>query len=204
MSPQASNGDCGSSKTKSEWRLSLLLSCLRCHHAGLHGSSLLSVDSMGVHRVENPSHSDRAISLHLYSPPFESCNLFDVRTGHKRPARMTFWSRNGQLQLSDPVSLAYFVKVSMHVRVTNCIEEGDQLIVKCSKLLYWGLTCSKELSQTTLATELYKLLFLVVVSFQIDVVIDCHLLLSSFPCLSLRTRWENPAAFLFHGLGADI
>lgn len=59
-------------------------------------------DSMGLHRVENPSHSDRAVSLHVYSPPFDTCNLFDVRTGQKRSTRMTFWSRDGKLELSEP------------------------------------------------------------------------------------------------------
>jgi len=36
-------------------------------------------DELGLHRVENPSHSSKAVSLHLYSPPFKSCqvrNLF--------------------------------------------------------------------------------------------------------------------------------
>jgi cysteine dioxygenase len=59
-------------------------------------------DSMGLHRVENPSHSDRTISLHLYTPPFGTCNLFDFRTGQKRLAHMTYWSRNGKLELSVP------------------------------------------------------------------------------------------------------
>lgn len=53
-------------------------------------------DSMGLHRVENPSHSDKAVSLHLYCPPFESCMMFDQRTGHRRPAKVTFWSKYGQ------------------------------------------------------------------------------------------------------------
>lgn len=53
-------------------------------------------DSMGLHRVENPSHSDKAVSLHLYCPPFESCMTFDERTGHRRSAKVTFWSTYGQ------------------------------------------------------------------------------------------------------------
>ena len=40
-------------------------------------------DELGLHRVENPRHSNRAVSLHLYSPPFQSCqvnlDLKDVR-----------------------------------------------------------------------------------------------------------------------------
>jgi cysteine dioxygenase len=53
-------------------------------------------DSMGLHRVENPSHSEPAVSLHLYSPPFEYCQAFDQRTGVAHKVKMTFWSKYGQ------------------------------------------------------------------------------------------------------------
>jgi len=53
-------------------------------------------DSLGLHRVENPSHSQTAVSLHLYSPPFESVLLFDQRTGHKTRGKVTFWSKYGK------------------------------------------------------------------------------------------------------------
>lgn len=53
-------------------------------------------DSLGLHRVENPSHSRTAVSLHLYSPPFESVLLFDQRTGHKTRGKVTFWSKYGE------------------------------------------------------------------------------------------------------------
>nr|XP_032809139.1 cysteine dioxygenase type 1 [Petromyzon marinus] len=53
-------------------------------------------DSIGLHRVENVSHSETAISLHLYSPPFSSCHCFDERTGHKNEVQMTFYSKYGE------------------------------------------------------------------------------------------------------------
>ncbi|XP_062854979.1 cysteine dioxygenase type 1 [Trichomycterus rosablanca] len=53
-------------------------------------------DSIGLHRVENVSHTECAASLHLYSPPFEHCQAFDQRTGHKNTVKMTFWSKLGQ------------------------------------------------------------------------------------------------------------
>ncbi|VDM54003.1 unnamed protein product [Angiostrongylus costaricensis] len=34
-------------------------------------------DKLGLHRIENPSHSDGAVSLHLYIPPYDACNAFD-------------------------------------------------------------------------------------------------------------------------------
>lgn len=53
-------------------------------------------DSLGLHRMENKSHSDTAVSLHLYCPPFETVQLFDQRTGHKSKGKVTFWSRYGE------------------------------------------------------------------------------------------------------------
>ncbi|XP_030620463.1 cysteine dioxygenase type 1 isoform X2 [Chanos chanos] len=52
-------------------------------------------DSIGLHRVENVSHTECAVSLHLYSPPFQQCQTFDQRTGHKNTVKMTFWSKFG-------------------------------------------------------------------------------------------------------------
>jgi len=53
-------------------------------------------DAMGIHRMENESHTDCCVSLHLYSPPFQSCTIFDQNTGHKNTAKMTFWSKYGK------------------------------------------------------------------------------------------------------------
>ncbi|XP_076005536.1 cysteine dioxygenase type 1 [Genypterus blacodes] len=53
-------------------------------------------DTIGLHRVENGSHTECAASLHLYSPPFQSCQTFDQRTGHKNSVKMTFWSKYGE------------------------------------------------------------------------------------------------------------
>jgi len=53
-------------------------------------------DSLGLHRVENSSHTDPAVSLHLYCPPFDSCSMFDQRTGHKTKCPVTFWTKYGE------------------------------------------------------------------------------------------------------------
>jgi len=53
-------------------------------------------DTIGLHRVENNSHSERAVSLHLYSPPFEMCQSFDERTGKSSKCRVVFWSKYGE------------------------------------------------------------------------------------------------------------
>ncbi|XP_061726292.1 cysteine dioxygenase type 1 [Cydia pomonella] len=53
-------------------------------------------DALGLHRVENPSHADSAVSLHLYCPPFDTCRVFDSRTGKPTTVTTTFWSINGK------------------------------------------------------------------------------------------------------------
>ncbi|KAK8724751.1 hypothetical protein OTU49_010901 [Cherax quadricarinatus] len=53
-------------------------------------------DSLGLHRVENTSHSEGAISLHLYCPPFNSCYKFDERTGKRIKCPVTFWTKHGR------------------------------------------------------------------------------------------------------------
>ncbi|XP_076438055.1 cysteine dioxygenase type 1-like [Babylonia areolata] len=53
-------------------------------------------DDLGLHRVENPSHVDKAVTLHLYSPPFDECLCFDQRTGRPVKAAVTFWSKFGK------------------------------------------------------------------------------------------------------------
>ncbi|XP_019743305.1 cysteine dioxygenase type 1 [Hippocampus comes] len=66
-------------------------------HRMLENNSVAYInDSIGLHRVENVSHTEGSISLHLYSPPFQTCQVFDQRTSHKSVAKMTFWSKYGE------------------------------------------------------------------------------------------------------------
>ncbi|CAB3400936.1 unnamed protein product [Caenorhabditis bovis] len=60
-----------------------------------NGVSYMS-DKLGLHRMENKSHSDGAVSLHLYIPPYFECNSFDERTGHRMKCKVTFFSRYGE------------------------------------------------------------------------------------------------------------
>ena len=54
-------------------------------------------DKIGLHRVSNPDHARPAYTLHLYSPPFQSCHRFDEGTGkcHDTP-KITFFSSGGK------------------------------------------------------------------------------------------------------------
>jgi cysteine dioxygenase len=44
-------------------------------------------DALGLHSIENPSPTEYAVSLHLYTPPnaaMRGCHLFEVESGQKR------------------------------------------------------------------------------------------------------------------------
>lgn len=65
---------------------------------------------MGLHRVENASHTDKAVSLHLYCPPFEECSTFNQHTGHETTAKSTFWSIYGE-KVSKVYHTHYFIYI---------------------------------------------------------------------------------------------
>jgi cysteine dioxygenase len=64
---------------------------------------------MGLHRMENPSHCNPSVSLHLYSPPFEFCRAFDQRSGNSQKVQMTFWSKYGERTTMAEVK--YLIKI---------------------------------------------------------------------------------------------
>ena len=53
-------------------------------------------DDLGLHRIENMSHTNKLCSMHLYSPPFAECNIFDKRTSKQTNVKMRFYSKFGQ------------------------------------------------------------------------------------------------------------
>lgn len=64
-------------------------------------------DHIGLHRVENPSHTEPAVSLHLYCPPFQECSIFNNKTGKRTKCQVTFWSKFGHKR--DRVSNVAFL-----------------------------------------------------------------------------------------------
>ncbi|XP_054738996.1 cysteine dioxygenase type 1 isoform X2 [Anastrepha obliqua] len=69
------------------------------------GSSTITVndvayinDNIGLHRVENPSHIDTSVSLHLYCPPFNECTVFHKNSGKRIKCPVTFSSKYGVRQ----------------------------------------------------------------------------------------------------------
>ena len=55
----------------------------------------------------NVSDTKRAVSLHLYSPPFQMCQTFDEKNGHKVKCNVTFHSKYGR-------KTSYATKVSVY------------------------------------------------------------------------------------------
>ena len=53
-------------------------------------------DKIGLHRVQNLSDKKPAVSLHVYCPPFDSCNGFDQTTGKSITCKITFFSIHGE------------------------------------------------------------------------------------------------------------
>jgi len=53
-------------------------------------------DDIALHRVENVSHVDPSVSLHVYIPPYQECTIFDDKTSKKGQAKVTFYSRFGK------------------------------------------------------------------------------------------------------------
>ena len=54
-------------------------------------------DKIGLHRIRNPSPSKGAVSLHLYCPPYQTCQTFCENSGVARPSgNIVFYSINGE------------------------------------------------------------------------------------------------------------
>nr|XP_022308663.1 cysteine dioxygenase type 1-like isoform X1 [Crassostrea virginica]XP_022308664.1 cysteine dioxygenase type 1-like isoform X2 [Crassostrea virginica] len=50
----------------------------------------LITDNDGVHRVGNRSHVEKAVTLHLYSPPFSTCHKYDDKSSKETEVPMGF------------------------------------------------------------------------------------------------------------------
>ena len=62
---------------------------------------------MGLHRVENPSLSEGAVSLHFYFPCINECLIFDEDTGKARSVKMTYTSIRGvKLDPREKIAMA--------------------------------------------------------------------------------------------------
>ncbi|KAH7728967.1 Protein CDO-1 [Aphelenchoides avenae] len=53
-------------------------------------------DSIGLHRMENPNDKQSTVTLHIYSPPFEACHVFDETNGRRAVCPVTFYTKYGE------------------------------------------------------------------------------------------------------------
>ncbi|KER31692.1 hypothetical protein T265_02066 [Opisthorchis viverrini] len=53
-------------------------------------------DTIGLHRLENTSHTQKSVTLHVYCPPIRQSTMFDERTGRASKCKMTFYSQCGE------------------------------------------------------------------------------------------------------------
>ncbi|KAF9950553.1 hypothetical protein BGZ70_001310 [Mortierella alpina] len=60
-------------------------------------------DQLGLHRVSNPLKTMGSLSLHLYTPPYETCKTFNERSSKARSSgKCVYYSANGQKLQSCP------------------------------------------------------------------------------------------------------
>jgi len=64
----------------------------RCVNAG---EIVFINDNLGLHKVD--SMNSRAVTLHLYIPPYEQCKCYEEETGKHKLGFVTFYSENGEL-----------------------------------------------------------------------------------------------------------
>ncbi|KAI7817306.1 RmlC-like cupin domain-containing protein, partial [Gamsiella multidivaricata] len=54
-------------------------------------------DQLGLHRVSNPLKGQGSLSLHLYTPPYETCKTFNERSSKARSSgKCVFYSTRGE------------------------------------------------------------------------------------------------------------
>ncbi|KAJ3407164.1 Cysteine dioxygenase [Chytridiales sp. JEL 0842] len=53
-------------------------------------------DKIGLHRVSNPQLTKKAVSLHLYCPPFDTCKTFCEETGTQRASGKVYEQQQQQ------------------------------------------------------------------------------------------------------------
>ncbi len=104
-------------------------------------------DELGLHRVENPSHSDGAVSLHLYSPPFQSCQVRKICTSlstkleffqHTCLSLDFRWENRKEDDLSDDVLEQVWWKSCQESGQTNGVEADHRIRQKQQHCSYNG------------------------------------------------------------------
>lgn len=73
----------------------------KCKHTNVSNIYYLA-DKIGLHRISNPSTERGAVSLHLYTPPYQMCKTFEENTGRARSSGIcSFYSIGGNRIQAD-------------------------------------------------------------------------------------------------------
>lgn len=64
------------------------------------GDTVYLRDDIGIHRMEN-TFKEGAITLHLYSPPYDVTDVFNEESGIRTDAQITYASKGGVDYLQD-------------------------------------------------------------------------------------------------------
>ena len=72
---------------------------------------MINIDKIGLHRISNKN-STPSVSLHLYSPPFQTCKTFCEDTGSERcSGKMCYYSVCGKKDSTvEELKLKYISK----------------------------------------------------------------------------------------------
>ena len=88
-------------------------------------SWILFADSIGLHRVENLSNINPAVSLHLYCPPYSNCHVFNELTGQSTLTKVTFWSKFGEKRDKVRCKILLTIKYKVWLLELQFKEEKD-------------------------------------------------------------------------------
>lgn len=84
-------------------------------------------DALGLHRMENTSHTETTVTLHVYVPAYQECLTFDERSGHRNTSQIVF-HRN----LEDTLESGA-VNEQLQTSGGNPMPPLDELSISCRK-----------------------------------------------------------------------
>ncbi|KAL3319360.1 Cysteine dioxygenase [Cichlidogyrus casuarinus] len=65
-------------------------------------------DKIGLHRIENPSHTNKLVTLHLYCPPYSECHNFNENTSQAHSCTVTFMTKYGKRPDRRSIEVSFY------------------------------------------------------------------------------------------------
>uniref|UniRef100_A0A915E526 cysteine dioxygenase n=1 Tax=Ditylenchus dipsaci TaxID=166011 RepID=A0A915E526_9BILA len=111
-------------------------------------------DKIGLHRMENPSHSDPAITLHLYIPPFDHCQVFDQRTGRSAKSLVTFYTKYGEKKIPKHLKASKFGRSSNKESALESSESSSE--GSSESIFVGGLYCPDSIFENVTSSYIFS------------------------------------------------